>query len=580
MPMRLKRRHLHISAIGGLVFVTTLAIAYLAYLQVYATTFYPGVEVAGVHLNHLTPTQAKTLLLAQVNQRIYQPVDLQYNDQHFSLDMTKSAPEVSIEDSLAQAYQYGRSNNYWNNFRDQAQALFQHKQYQPQVVFKGRTFLNAQLASINDAIKKEPTDAQIDVQTFAVTESQNGLEMDRPLLQQQLTDYLTLKSPAPTTIPLKTAEPEVTTQAARFAAQALQRVKTQPLIITHESSKWTITDVMLYPLLNRSNTERASFNQEKIQAYIQTIADQIDQPAQDARFDFDGTRVQQFRPAQEGKQIDKDKTIALLEQALNQDSGHTLVAPVVVAQPKVTSASTNNFGIEALLSTGTSHFVGSIPNRIYNVGLAASRIHGTLVPPGGVFSFNQTVGDISAATGYKQAYVIKAGRTVLDDGGGVCQVSTTLFRAVLNAGLPIVDRTAHAYRVGYYEQGSAPGIDATVFYPTVDFKFKNDTANYLLIQTVTEGTDLTINIYGKSDGRQVSVSAPIITNVSPAPPELRQDDPTLPKGTVKQVDFAAAGANVTFKRTIIKEGQLPVSETYHSNYRPWQAIFLVGTKEN
>ena len=123
----------------------------------------------------------------------------------------------------------------------------------------------------------------------------------------------------------------------------------------------------------------------------------------------------------------------------------------------------NDLGVKELVGSGYSTYSGSIENRVFNVSHGASKINGVLIPPGETFSFNKTVGDITAATGFKQAYVIKSGRTVLDDGGGICQVSTTLFRAALNAGLPIVNRTAHAYRVGYYEQGFPPGIDATIY---------------------------------------------------------------------------------------------------------------------
>jgi vancomycin resistance protein YoaR len=232
-----------------------------------------------------------------------------------------------------------------------------------------------------------------------------------------------------------------------------------------------------------------------------------------------------------------------------------------------------------LIGQGVSHFAGSIENRKFNVGLAASRINGVLIPPGEEFSFVKTVGDISGASGYKQAYVIKSGRTVLDDGGGVCQVSTTIYRAALNTGLPITERTAHAYRVGYYEQGFPPGLDATIYSPSVDLKFKNDTGHHILVQARVEGTDLTVDLYGTSDGRSVELTRPVIVSQSPALPEIRQDDPTLPKGTVKQVDFAAAGANVVFKRKVTKGGITYIDETIRSNFRPWQAVYLVGTKE-
>ena len=144
--------------------------------------------------------------------------------------------------------------------------------------------------------------------------------------------------------------------------------------------------------------------------------------------------------------------------------------------------------------------------------------------------------------------------------------------------MPIVSRTAHAYRVGYYEQDSPPGFDATVFAPSVDFKFKNDTTSYILVQTRAENDDtLYYDLYGTSDGRVSKVTTPVILSTTPALPDIHQDDPTLPKGQIKQVDFAVAGANVVFSRTVTRNSQTLIQETYHSNYQPWANIFLVGT---
>jgi vancomycin resistance protein YoaR len=267
----------------------------------------------------------------------------------------------------------------------------------------------------------------------------------------------------------------------------------------------------------------------------------------------------------------------MISVALITEKKSEIKLPVSIIRPK--NKLTNELGIRELIGTGVSYFSGSIENRKFNIGLAASRINGVLIPPGEEFSFVNTVGDISANTGFKQAYVIKSGRTVLDDGGGVCQVSTTIFRAALNSGLPITARTAHAYRVGYYEQGFPPGIDATIFHPSVDFKFKNDTDKHILVQASVAGNSLTVELYGTSDGRTVTMTKPVVTGITPAPPEIRQDDPTLPRGTVKQVDWAANGANVSFSRTVTKGGITYINEVFRSNYRPWQAVFLVGTKD-
>ena len=202
-----------------------------------------------------------------------------------------------------------------------------------------------------------------------------------------------------------------------------------------------------------------------------------------------------------------------------------------------------------------------------------------MVKPGETFSFNQTLGDVSSETGYKQAYVIKNGRTELGDGGGVCQVSTTLFRAALDAGLPITERRAHSYRVSYYEQGSPPGIDATVYEPSPDLKFTNDTPGHILIQSFADSKALTLafEIYGTSDGRVSTISKPVVSGVTPPPEDLYIDDPTLPAGTVKQIDWKAWGAKVVFDYTVEKNGVTTIDETYVSSYKPWQAIFLRGT---
>ncbi len=189
------------------------------------------------------------------------------------------------------------------------------------------------------------------------------------------------------------------------------------------------------------------------------------------------------------------------------------------------------------------------------------------------------MGDVSQFTGYQQAYIISGGKTILGDGGGVCQVSTTLFRSLLNAGLPIMERQAHAYRVGYYEQNSPPGLDATVYSPSPDLKFKNDTGNYILIVAKADAKhfSLIFELYGTSDGRTSTVSKPVVTNIVPAPEDVYQDDPTLPIGTVKQIDFKAAGAHVTFNYVVNRGGETIYKKTFISNYRPWQAIYLRGT---
>jgi len=255
-----------------------------------------------------------------------------------------------------------------------------------------------------------------------------------------------------------------------------------------------------------------------------------------------------------------------------------LEMPVQTSSPSVTTQEVNQLGINELIGRGTSIFRGSIASRIFNVGHASGKLNGVLIPPDSVFSFDDAVGDVSQLTGYKQAYIIQSGKTILGDGGGLCQVSTTLFRAALNAGLPIVERRAHAYRVGYYEQDSGPGLDATVYVPTTDFKFKNDTPNTILIQTIFDPKAMTLafELYGTKDGRVATITKPIITKQIAPPEDKYIDDPTLPTGKVNQVEHKAWGATVKFDYTVTRNGEQIYQKTFTSVYQPWGAVFMKG----
>jgi len=329
------------------------------------------------------------------------------------------------------------------------------------------------------------------------------------------------------------------------------------------------------------------YSEDVLNKTLASFVEKINKKPVDALFNFQNGRVLTFKPSEEGKAIDiekvKEDLTSQFEKILLSQKPQKITIPVSIKtiEPKITTDKANNLGIKELIGTGTSLFQHSMQSRIFNITLAASRINGVLVAPNEIFSFARALGDVSAFTGYQQAYVIQNGKTVLGDGGGVCQVSTTFFRALLNAGLPITERHAHAYRVGYYEQDSLPGLDATVYVPSVDLKFKNDTNNYILVQTQIdpELQKLFVFLYGTLDGRSVTLTQPIVTNKIPSPPDLYQDDPTLPKGTMKQIDFSAEGSNVSFSRTVTKNGKKIISETFISNFAPWQSIFLRGTKE-
>lgn len=449
-----------------------------------------------------------------------------------------------------------------------------------------------------------------------LAESRYGSGVDRSRLIHDLALRLDRLSEEPINVVVVDKAPSIESWQVEPLIESLERVLTQRAIFAHGFETWKLEGAELLPLLSiqkvgstddyflRLETDtvpikvlnvsfvasnapdlEVGFNREHVQAFLNDVAKVVDRQTVNATAKFDGERIVEFTPAIDGQRLDRERAQGqilsfLFDSPSKPGQEFSIDLPVEITTARVDNEKINSLGIKELIGKGVSYFVGSIENRVFNIELAAKRISGTLIAPGEAFSFNDAVGEISGKTGYKQAYVISAGRTVLDDGGGVCQVSTTIFRAALNSGLPIVARTAHAYRVGYYEQKSlGPGLDATVFSPAVDFKFKNDTPHYVLVQSIFSRATrmLEIDIYGTLDGRTVELGKPVVSSRTPAPPEIRQDDPTLPKGTVKQVDFAAEGADVYFTRKVTKNGQIIFDDTFRSRYKPWQAIFLVGT---
>ena len=562
--------------------VALILLTFLTFEAVFENKFFPRSFIGDTHLVYLTKSKAFQVLSTKYNSRLQNKIPLTYNNQPFIVDLATSSAEVKLQEAINNAFYTGHQGHWGQKLLDQINILLLGKILIPEITLS----LDKQTDRIAKIIYKAPKNAILKLDSSSSTTSANvtttngilGQELDRQSLKNSIKNYLVFGI-QPSNLPVKKVEPKITTAEAIKAKQFIESSSQEPVKLTFEDQIWTIDSGELIKLLNLENDEL--IDKGKLSDYLKSLSEEINQPVQEGQFNFDPStqRVSAFKPSQPGRELDVEKTATLITLALEGNRAKTITLPVQITEPKIKIENINNLGIKELIGRGISNFSGSIPNRIYNLSLTASRLNGVLISPGEVFSFNNTVGDVTAETGYKQAYVIKSGRTVLDDGGGVCQDSTTLFRAVLNAGLPVIYRTAHAYRVSYYEQGFPPGLDATVFHPTVDFKFKNDTSSHILIQAYTSGNTLYVDLYGTSDGRVAVISKSTVTNQIPPPPELRQDDPTLPRGEVKQVDFPAWGATVTFNRAVTRNGETIINETFRSVYKPWQAIYLVGTKE-
>ena len=322
----------------------------------------------------------------------------------------------------------------------------------------------------------------------------------------------------------------------------------------------------------------------KINEYVDSLQESLKKDPQDAVFKFENGKVLEFRPAKVGYLLDGEK----LKNSIGRDFPSWEIStekniivelPLIKSEPKIGNNEVNDLGIKELLGRGTSSFKHSTATRNYNVEKGASIVNRVLVAPGETFSFIKNLGEVTLDSGYKKAYIIRQGKTELDVGGGICQVSTTLFRAMLDAGLNITTRQAHAYRVSYYEEDTKPGFDATVFIPNPDLKFINDTGNYVLIQSYYDGTNkkLAYEIYGTSDGRKTVISNYKQWGAAPAPPDVWIDDPTLPSGKVVQDEHAIPGLKTAFDWTVTKNGEVIHQKTFTSSYVPWAAVYRKGT---
>ena len=316
-------------------------------------------------------------------------------------------------------------------------------------------------------------------------------------------------------------------------------------------------------------------DEDKVRALLTSWATQIDIEPADARLRFDaGTgSAQVVQNSRMGRELDIEGTLASIREAVENGS---MAAALVVRDllPAVDSRNVAQMGIRELVASGTTYFAGSSPARVRNIEVAAEKFEGVVIPPNGIFSFNEVVEDVTAANGFEDSLIIWGDRTAVGVGGGVCQVSTTVFRAAYAAGLPIVERYNHGYAVSWYGE---PGLDATIYTPSVDFKFRNDTGAYLLLEPVVngEGGTITFNFYGTKPDRVVTISEPQVTDVVEPEEPIYRFDETLDFGEKEQVDWEQEGMTAQVTRTIVENGETR-TETLVSKYQPWRAVYLYG----
>lgn len=550
-----------------------------SYLLYFNNKIYPNVRVAGIPVGGSTIEQAANKLSSNISYP--ESITIEGNEQSFTIPLSDINFTYDFENSTYNAFFIYRAGSYKEKIMSRFFAPFLEVNLDLVINYDQKK-LAKNLSVISEQLSSEPISPSISLvgKEIVIQKGSPGTNVDQNTLKTTISLNLSDAYFDPIPAPMVIVDPTITNEEAEIIKEKANNLINKSVILTYEEYEYTIADSQL---LNFMGFE-TNVNEEEIKKLVSVIADELNREPQNPVFVFSEGKVEEFASSKEGLSLDKEELTNEIktnfEELINSsDLSISLNIPVITTPPDYETSDINNLGIKELIGRGTSRFRGSILSRIHNISLSSSHFNGTLIAPGEILSFNNTVGDVSKLTGYKEAYIIKDGKTVLGDGGGLCQVSTTLFRAALDAGLPIVERRAHSYRVAYYEQDSAPGIDATVYAPTTDLKIKNDTSAHILIQTIadTKNSSLTFEIYGTSDGRVSNISKPVVYDVVPPPEDLYIDDPTLPEGSVKQIDWKAWGAKVKFNYEVARDNKVIYEKSFYSNYRPWQSIFLRGT---
>ena len=560
----------------------------------YSGSALPGVYVGSVDVSGLSRPEIEAALAGQISYPITGRLALRDGSQVWTTAPGEVGAMLDTPAMASAALSVGRSGGLLAQTAAQFDAWFRGVVLPPILIFDERV-----AAEVLDGLA-----AQIDLPTVEAGALINGREVQVTAGQvgRQLDVSATLDSLAGATagmtdavidLPVRETAPAILD--ASDQAEVARQLLSQPFSLTADGGgPWVFEPEELAELIRFRRVEDGGparlvvgLDEAVLIPMLTELVPELERSPENARFIFnDDTRqLDLIQNAVIGRSLDVPASLDAIQQAAGS-AQHAVPLAFQTRAPAVgDDATAESLGIteNVLMASygiqgASTFFSGSSPERIQNITTASAAFHGVLVAPGETFSMGDYLGDISLDNGYAEALIIFGNRTVKGVGGGVCQVSTTLFRAVFFGGYPIVERHPHAYRVGYYEQGTGspgPGMDATVFVPLVDFKFTNDTPYWLLMETYIYGNQLLWKFYSTSDGRTVSWSSDRSNEVK-APKTLYRENEDLPEGKIVQVDWAAKGLDVVVYRTVQRNGEVLSEDRIKTHYLPWRAIYEYG----
>ncbi len=573
----------------------------LGWSLAYWNRIYPGVRVAAVAVGGLPPDEAAQRLRTAFPYPTAATLTLVYEDHTWTARPAELGFVVDALGTAQDAWAVGRTGPWWKRRAVRWQAWWQGAEVPLRTVFSepwALAYLQTQVAPLVERPGREAA-VWLEGTQVRTRRGQPGLRLDVDTTLARLRAHLQAFSSGPVevavqTVPPTIADPEPVARRAR-AALAGPLTLSLPTDDPQPAGPWVFPPEQVAPTLRVVRTTDAqgrptldlTVDRDAWRPTLERIAADLAQMPVNARFTFDDATGQLvlLEPAVWGRRVDVEASLDALAQALAQGRRQVPLQVHYTPPPVTDDATAADLGITQLVAEHTTYFYGSSPERIHNIQVAAARFHGYLVAPGQVFSMGEVLGDVSLDNGYAESLIIYGDRTIRGVGGGVCQVSTTLFRTVFFAGYPIVERHPHAYRVLYYEQtanGSLnarwAGLDATVYVPLVDFKFRNDTPYWILMEVEVNAAarSITWRLYSTPDGREVVWDTSGLQDREDPPDPLYVENPALAKGEVKQVDWAVEGARVVVLREVYRDGTLLYRDEFVTHYRPWRAVCEYG----
>jgi len=592
--------------------VTILALWILAlgsvylYEGTYAGRIYLGVKSAGIDLAAYTPSEARSVLLANYGQYALRPLVLRHGDKEWQVSPAELGVQFDVSETVRSAYNVGREGGLMAGLRAQLAAFRHGIEVQPPAVTLQDTAARAFLTNLEPQINQPLREPQVTLGsdlTVAVTTSQPGHKLDIDKTIEKIQNQVRALSSAPIDLVVNDVGP--TTAEADLAAlkEMAEKSLAQPLQARYQDKTWTLERTDLAKLLvfklptGASEQPRLTLDRSKLESWLTDRAKEINRDPRDARFGWNGPgQLSIIRHSEEGRKLEVAKALDAFEAQLMSDN-RVVDLPVTVIKPKVSDSDAAALNIRELVMEASTVYGPGIPQRLHNVELAASLLNGVVVLPGEVFSFNDELGPATLEAGFQTGYGIYANgqgqlATVPTVAGGICQVATTLFHAVFWAGYTIEERHWHSYWIPRYGQPprGLQGLDATVdqqldaegkrIIGGLDFKFRNSGGDPLLIVARTDGATLYFDLYGVKPAWEVKVDGPYITDVvKPNTETIRQEDPNLPEGQTLVLEQAGDGFTSTIVRTVTLQGQLVEKQEFVAKYEPSHNVIAVGTKK-